>query len=524
MIKKSYFNDYIKNYLWKFIGFSTGLLSMLVVVPSISENSVVFGVYSICISISIFLGYADIGFYSAGMKYAGESFAKDNREEEYSIFGLTGFILIIFVTLIAIVYFVFAIYPSLIIKTTSPDNYIIATKLLIIQAIFSYNTFLNRIIDGVFMIRVESYIFQKYGILGNILKIISIFYFFSDQNYDIVSYFLFLKLVDFTIIIIGLIISKRRYNYDYISVIKRIKFNRELFLKVKGLAFSSLFVTIMWIIYYELDVIVIGKFLGPESVALFAVGYTFARAFRSISSILFSPFQARFNLLIGIMDVESLRTLVLKVIRFTMPLIVFPIISIVFLSKNIILTWVGSNFDESIIVLILLMLSASFSFIIIPADNLIVTLVRTKSLYSISIAKVLVFWIGVILTISFIGIYSFPLFRLISNIIVAILYIRIILPYLNISFYGFLQQTIFKMAFPLIIQILLLLIFINFLPETKSRINFLYVASIGGLISLLSFITLYISSSGYKNEYDLYFSKLFKNFKVMVNHQHYFSQ
>ena len=58
------------------------MATMFIVVPIITENKILYGVYSICISTSIFLSYADLGFVSAGIKYAGECFAKKDYKNE----------------------------------------------------------------------------------------------------------------------------------------------------------------------------------------------------------------------------------------------------------------------------------------------------------------------------------------------------------------------------------------------------------------------------------------------------------
>ena len=75
-MKASYLGNFIKIYFWKAISVFLNLLSMFIVVPRITSEPIVYGVYMVCISMAIFLSYADIGFIAAGNKYSAECFAR----------------------------------------------------------------------------------------------------------------------------------------------------------------------------------------------------------------------------------------------------------------------------------------------------------------------------------------------------------------------------------------------------------------------------------------------------------------
>lgn len=482
---------------------------MMIIIPAISSNQIVFGIYSVCISTVIFLSYADIGFMSAGYKYAGECYAKGDIEHEVKIFGFTSFILFIFISIIFCFYILFAIYPSLLISNISDkQNLGIASSLLLIQAIFSYNVFLRKLVEGIFIVRIENYIIQKIDIAGSLITISSIFYFFSPGRYEIVNYFLLLNLVKFFAVLIGLIIIKKRYNYNYLSLIKAFKYDKLIFKETKGLAFSSLFVTLMWIIYYELDIVAIGYYLGAASVAIYSVAFTFMKFFRSLFSIIFTPFQARYNHFVGLKDYSGLRIFLMNVIKITMPIIVFTVLSVLFLKKNIILTWVGPLYEDSILILLLLGANALFAFIIIPTANVIVSLEKIKSMYSINIVMSTVFWIGIFMSINLLGVYSFAVFKLVSGIVAFIMYLKLLINFLEINFCKFVKETILKILLPMIIQATLLYTVISYLPDTKNNLNLIVVVAAGGIITFISLVILMLTSSDYKNIFKIYYSKL----------------
>lgn len=506
---KSYTNNYIQTYLWQGVAILLNLTSMLIVIPMITDNKVVYGVYSVCISTAMFLSYADLGFVSAGLKYAGESYAKGDHKDELKLLGFSGFILFVFVGLIAAIYLLFSYNPSLLIKDIQNSPYLsIASSLLFIQAVFSFNTVLQRFVSGVFQIRIEGFVFQRITIVGALIKIASVFYFFGLGKYDIVGYFLFTKIIELLTLFIGVWIINTKYKLPFIDYIKAFKFDIAVYNKTKGLAFSSLFVTFMWILYYELDVIVVGKLLGASAVAVFALAFTFMKFLRSLSSIIFSPFQNRYNHFIGLDDIIGLKLLLNKVILFSMPIFVLIITSIIVLSSNIVLSWVGDEYKQSGLIISLLAINFMYSFITIPGSNLLTTLVRIKERYWINLVKVVVFWAGVYLTKNYYGVNSFAIFKLVSGTLAMLFYLRFLLGYMEVSLLEFLKKTVSKLIIPIIIQVLFLLFIVRYLPETKSKLHLLTVVGVGGIGTLLGFITLYLTSTYYKTEFNYYFAKI----------------
>ena len=510
MSQNSYTFNYLKIYFWQGISIVLNLLSMFIVIPSLTENPSIYGIYIVCISANIFLTYADIGFAGAGYKYAAESFARKNLEEEIEIVGFIGFILLLFVILFALAITSIAFNPRILINNLNDTSEIkIASKLLFILALFSPTIIFQRILEIIYGIRLEQFIHQRFLIVANIIKILSVFYFFRGYRYDIVGYFLFFQLINLIANLISMLIANIRYKYDIITFFKAFKFSRQVFLKTKALAFGSFFITIMWILYYELDTFAIAKVMGAENVAIYAIGFTILSFLRGLFGVIYNPFLARFNHFIGVNDIEGLRKLYKNIIILTLPLVILPIVSLALLMEPLVHSWVGSHYEKSVLIAQLLIFSFIYGFISYPASFLIIAQERIRILYLTSIISPFIYWTGIFLTVHYLGLTSFALFKLIAMSISGVFYFYITFIFLDISPGDFLKKILAPAAPPIIFLIILLSYLNHFLPVEKNAINMLIVVSTGGLGSAVAWILYYLCSAPLRNYTQTLFKKCF---------------
>jgi O-antigen/teichoic acid export membrane protein len=454
-MKQNYSNNYIKIYFWQFISIGLNFLSMFIVVPYLTSNPNIYGIYTVCVSISAFLVYADLGFVSAGQKYASEYFAKEDRVEEMRVIGFTNFILTVFLLLLSFTILYLSFHPEILIKKLSNTSELsIASRLLFILAIFTPVTMFQRLSQMVFAIRLEDYIVQRTNIIANLVKIVSVLYFFRTNNYDIIGYFLFSQILNLTAILITIGIAKRRYSYDLKGLFMSIKFNNAIFNKTKRLAFTSLFSLLTWIFYYELDAAAIGKWVGAKEVSIFAIGLTVMSFFRSILGSIFGPFSVRFNHFIGLKDSEGLKMLCKSISTVTAPLIIIPIITLILLSNTLILSWVGIDYSASVLPARFLIACNVFAFITYPCSLLLMAQERIKIMYIVNAALPIIYWIGIGCTFSSIGIIAFGVFKFVAFFINAIVCLIILKRYFEMS----ILQLIHNYFMPVILPIAFLFI------------------------------------------------------------------
>lgn len=481
---KNYTKNYIKIYFWQGLSILLGFLSMFIVTPYISGNKGVFGIYSVCISVSIFLAYADLGFVSAGQKFAAEEYAKSNLESEQKIVGFSGFILFVFVLICSFVFLYLGFNPKKLIPTLNFEEVEIASKLLIILAFSSPIVVLQRITQMIFSIRIDDYIFQRIKILGSIAKITSVLYFFREGVYNIVGYYLFMQIVNFVVSLLALKIANRRYSYNLTHLFRAFKFNKETFDKTSGLAITSLFLTISWVLYYECDNFAIGRILGASDVAVFAIGLTLMSFLRTILGTIFSPFASRFNHYVGLNDPEGLKKSFTKILSFTFPVVVYVIVTIILLMKPLILSWVGIEYYESIKIAKFLVACNILAFIAYPTGILLSAQLRLKEMYLLGGIIPIIYWVGIILTYNKLGLVVFGYFKLLTFIISGIIYLILLLKYLDMSLWKFFNKFILKNIPFLIVLIVVLYFFRDNLQETKNKIGLLKVVSFGGFTAL----------------------------------------
>jgi O-antigen/teichoic acid export membrane protein len=420
------------------------------------------------------LAYADIGFMGAAFKFACECIPLNKREEEIRIIGFAAFVLILFIAACEVLFIILGISPGLLIKDINTvQEQQIASQLFFILALFSPLMVINRICSTIFGIRLEDYTYGKMELAINLMRIVSVFYFLNGSRYDIVGFYLFYQFVAFITLIVSLLIIWKKYKYDLKLLFKAIRFDSEIYTKLKKLAFNNLFISIMGILFFEIDLAVIGPLAGKDPAAIFAIGITVFTFMRNIINIVTSPFLAKFNYYISLKDLEGLKKSLASVMIFIMPLIAYSIISLELFMRPFIMTWVGDAYESSIIITQLLIFGFIFHFITQPAFFMLYSQEKTRQLYKLYTSQAIIYWIGIALTWSFFGLFSFALFKFIILSIGAVFYLRHILKFLGITLGGFSKRFLSPLIIPVFLLCLAAFFESSFLSLEKGTIYLL---------------------------------------------------
>ena len=449
----------------------------------------------------MYLTYADIGFLSAGQKYASEAFAKGNRKEEIDVLGFTGAILLLMIAPFSIAMIYFSFHPEMVLSELSHEGREIARKILLILGIvLPFQIILERLVQTIVIIRIKDYVFLRIKVIFNLVKTGSVFYFFSNKEYMIVEYFLFITLLMITSAVLVLLVIRKSENYNFIDLLKAIKLNKKQFNITKQLAFSSLILTMGWVIYYELDLIFIGKWFGTKEVAIYAIGFTFLGFLRTLWNSFFSPFSQRFNHFVVTKNETELKKLIVNIIDYSLPLCVIVTLTLVIFAESLTLFWVGNKYSESIVIMQVLILGTGFGFITSPASYYFIAKTIYRYIYMLAIVLPLTFTISVFLFTPQLGILGISISKslaMFAGFVISIIGLSEICNPLRIIKKWFINLVIFSFLIIYFSPKLINILFLNF---DKSYYNLVFLILIIALLIIVSYFLLLVSKKKQRND------------------------
>lgn len=488
-------NNYLKIYFWRVLSIITGFLSLIIVVPHLSTQQDLYGIYVFCISFALYLTYSDIGFLSAGQKFAAEELSKNNQREEIGITGFTIFLLILFFLPFSAFMMYLAIDPEVVLTDLNPQNSAIVSELfLIIGLLLPIQVILQRLVDFVLIIRLMDYISLKINIALNVIKILSVFYFFKDDNYLLTEYYLFITILSIVGSLISIALIRAAINYDFRLLFKSLKLSGKYYQKGKKLAFSSFALTLSFIVYHELDLIIIGTWFGIQEVAIYAIGFTFLNFVRNLWNILYSPFSQRLNHFSGQGLTEQIGVMLSKIFEYTLPLYVVLVTTLVLGAEYLVAYWVGEDYYSSIIIFQILMISTVFGVVTMPASYYYVSCLKYKYINLLAVILPLVFYLVILLTSSSLGFESIAVAKVAVSVVSALVAIKGLKGLFSIS--GIVKKSALPIFTFLIMAYYLLPIIIRlvFVEPHKNTENLVIYLAFLSIVVVVSYFLIILSS------------------------------
>ena len=171
-------NNILKTYVTKFIGIGFNIFSFFLVVPYLSLNKEIFGIYSSIIFFLIFISYNDFGFVSAAIKFASEAYGSKKNKEEIKIISFSSFITFLMTLLISIFFLYLSFNPTFLFEELNDYNAEIAKKLYLGLALFAPTYSFKRCLQVIYQVRLKDYIFLIYDIIFSGSKIFLVLFFF----------------------------------------------------------------------------------------------------------------------------------------------------------------------------------------------------------------------------------------------------------------------------------------------------------------------------------------------------------
>ena len=443
-------------YLTKIISVLTGFLSMVTVLPLLVSNTGIFGVYTVCVSLSLFFSYADLGFVNAGQKYAAEYFAMKDLNKEISVIGFVLFIGAIIILIVSAIVLFAAFNPTVLLKSGDPDNLAVSRMLLLTLSFSGITVLFQRYNHLVYSIRVEDYIYQSIDVLGNMLKIACIQFFITKTSYDIVGYFVTIQAISFLSSVVSLVISIQKYHYNPKQILISVRFSTEMFNLTKGLALSSLLTTISFILWYEVDAVILGAYYGPEVVSVYAIGFTLLSLFRTVYNTIYSPFLTRFNHFVGAKNEFALCQSFRFLTKTTLPLCIIPPAVIIFYMRDIIATWLGCNYSSSVYISQLYVATAALSHgFLVPISFLMISKSQHAVLRVASVTMPIVFYSSLFIFHFYFGNESLAYAKILTAIFNLTLTFYLVSNNLGIKSLNVYASVLKKIIFPIVVMLIL---------------------------------------------------------------------
>lgn len=512
----SYTSNYFKIYLWKFIGYFSGFASLAIVTPRITSSPALFGIFSFCMSLNIFFQYADLGFLNAAQKYASEYYGKGDRNGEIEVTGFSSFIFFIFMIPISFGMLFIAYHPALIIKGINSGNELnLASALLLVLFISSPILILQRIVQIIFSVRLEDYYTQRAGIVVSVIRILSVFYFFGGGRYMLLEYFICYNALSLVALLYTASLARRKYRYDFIKLIRSFRFSKPLYKETSQMAINSFFLSLCWILFYELDLLYIGYFLGKNEVAFYALALTLLKFFRDLYGTFYYPFVVRFNHFVGLNEEDNLTTMYHTLLKVGIFVTTVPIASFMLLMRPLIYSWVGPTYNSTVMLAQILIASAIGGFITYPAGALLTAKVELRKLYLNAVIMPVIFFIGVAATQHWLGNRAYAIFKTAAILSSAALLLIFTLKYLKVTFVGFISRYMKTLMLPLLVVVVVGFVIQNYFKPGKGVIN-LMITGIGiGFLNILGFSIYYLQDRFFKDFFDGTVLKLLKKDKII---------
>lgn len=495
-----YKKNYIKIYFWQLLSFVLNFVALFIVTPMLSSMQEIYGIYSVCAGLNIFLQYADIGFLMAGKKFAAETVVNGDGVTEKKFVGTSMSIFTAFSLLLSIGLVVCIINPDILIAGVSnnPEHLDTARKLLYILGFSIIVTIIHKYVEFIYSLRLEEYKAQRAIIVGNVIKIASVPLYFFHNRYDIVGYYAFSQIV-MLLSCLYVLYQSKEIGYGLTSLFRVLKFDKGSFDLMKGLAFGGFGSTLAWILYYEIDTVAISAMLGAKMVAIYAVGRSIQSFVRSITGIVYGPYNVRFYYFKGNNDIEGMKYFFNTLTCF-LSFLIIPIIAIVIFADPFTIAWVGADYKDSVIIMQILVLCFVFNSITSPCGSIVFAFNKAKALLKLSFIQPLVFWAGVFLTVSFWGINSFAYFKLFACSISALFFFLIAIRTIRINPWKLILNNF---LYPLIIAIVFCLaIYLlsgNYLNVTmKSSSQLIWCIFWMGLACIAAFIGYFVLNKSFR--------------------------
>ena len=403
-VKKQIRLGAILSYVQMAISIIIGIVYTPIMIRKLGQSE--YGLYTTAASMISMLTVLSLGFGSGYLKYYAKYKSKNDND---SIFKLNGLFLLVF-AIIGIVALIMGLFLTFNLKLVyseglTVDEYKIAKVLMLLLTINLTISFPMSVFNTIISAN-EKFIFQKLVEMGKtvLTPVLTLIMLFCGMKSIAVV---------ITTLITAIIVDCANVTYVFKNLKQKFvfrNFERGIF---RGLFVYTSFIlinTIVKQVNWNVDKVLLGRFGGTLIVAVYAVGSTLHNYYETFSTSISNVFRTRVHLIVNttLKDSEEQRNLLtdlfIRVGRLQFFVIGLIATGLIFFGYDFIVKfWVGSGYEDSYYVCLLLVLPASISLI----QNIGIDVQRALDRHKFrSIAYLIMSVINIILTVVLCQIYG----------------------------------------------------------------------------------------------------------------------
>lgn len=360
------------SYISMGLGYLVSIIYTPIMLRLLGQND--YGLYNLVASVVSYLGVLNFGFGSAYMRYYSKYKVKDDKE---SIAKLNGMFLIIFsvIGIIAVIAgTILTFQTESIFGTELTRDELTRAKTLMMMLVINLAISFPNIVFGSHITANEKFVFQKLiqmiKILVNPFVIIPVLL----LGYGSVGMVVMTTFMNITVEIINASYCIRKLNMKF--SIKKYDFKL-----MKEMTIFSSFIFINLVvdqINWNVDKFLLGRFHGTISVAVYGLAAQLNTYYLSIASIISNVFIPRVHRLVANSNNNiELTRLFARIGRAQFIILSLILTGIFCLGRPFINLWAGSNYDESYLIVLFLIIPVTVPLI----QNIGIEIQRAKNMH-----------------------------------------------------------------------------------------------------------------------------------------------
>ena len=384
----------VKNiYVYKSLSLVVGFGTTFFVVPLLASDTAAYGIYALIMSLVFLLTYGDLGFLSAAQKYCAEEVGRSRLDIEVAYVGfIVAFLLLLAGGFCALMLVLYA-NPTFFLPDLDEDHAHLASNLFFILAtLMPIQVVLQRTSILILASRLKEYLAIRIDIIANLLKVLCAPIFMTESGFLLDDYLFFSIFLSIIAAIGAFLIVARQTDFLLNRLTSEIYFSRAVYDKFKGLAYSSLALTVLFVGYYELDLLIAAQFFSIYEIAAYSLAFVLMNFVRNLGGIIYAPLMAYLNRHWGRGEHELVYQKFRLFVLATVPLFIAVSTVLIIGADNLIYQWMGDNLPLTILLFKILLFGSFFSGLVNAVPLLATTMERKHVLYLSGLVPFLSFY------------------------------------------------------------------------------------------------------------------------------------